>query len=48
VFNVATRCNQHLGAKVRCDFAELFESGFETFDDFLGENVGIHKVVGFF
>jgi len=25
---------------------ELFESGFEVFDDFLGENVGIGKIVG--
>jgi len=27
---------------------ELFESGFEVFDDFLGEDVGIGEVVGFF
>ena len=27
---------------------EFFESGFEVFDDFLGQNVGIGKVVGFF
>jgi len=26
----------------------LLEGGFEVFDDFLGENVGIGKVVGFF
>jgi hypothetical protein len=26
----------------------LFEGGFEIFDDFLGENVGIWKIVGFF
>jgi len=30
------------------DFAELFEGGFEVFDDFLGENVGIGKIVGVF
>lgn len=30
------------------DFAELFEGGFEVFDDFLRENVGIGKVVGSF
>ena len=28
--------------------AELFEGSFEVFDDFLGENVGIGQVVGFF
>jgi hypothetical protein len=26
----------------------LFKVGFEIFDDFQGENVGIGKVVGFF
>jgi hypothetical protein len=26
----------------------LFEDGFKVFDDFLSENVGIGKVVGFF
>jgi len=26
----------------------LFEGGFEVFDDFLRENFGIRKVVGFF
>jgi len=26
----------------------LFESGFEVFDDFLGQNVGTGKVVRFF
>jgi len=30
------------------DFAELFEGGFEVFDDFLSENVGIRKIIGFF
>jgi len=30
------------------DFAEPFESGFEVFDDFLGKNIWIGKVVGFF
>jgi hypothetical protein len=30
------------------DFAELFESGFEVFDNFLGENVRIKEIVGFF
>jgi hypothetical protein len=25
----------------------LFQGGFEVFEDFLGENVGIRKVVGF-
>jgi hypothetical protein len=29
------------------DFAELFEGGFEIFDDFLGENVGIGQSVQF-
>jgi hypothetical protein len=26
----------------------LFESGFEIFDDFLGEHVGIGEIVGVF
>jgi hypothetical protein len=26
----------------------LFQGGFEVFDDFLGEYVGIREVVGFF
>jgi len=26
----------------------LFKCGFEIFDDFLGENVGIREIVGFF
>jgi hypothetical protein len=26
----------------------LFEGGFEVFDDFLGENVGIGKIVALF
>jgi len=30
------------------DLAELFESGFEVVDDFLGENVGFGKIVGVF
>jgi hypothetical protein len=30
------------------DFTELFEGGFEVFDDFLGENVGIEEFVRFF
>lgn len=37
------------GLKPSCgDLAELFESGFELFNDFLGQNVGIGEVVGFF
>ena len=27
-------------SKIHCDFAELFEGGFEVFDDFLSEDVG--------
>ncbi|HET8564011.1 MAG TPA: hypothetical protein VFM35_09085, partial [Candidatus Binatia bacterium] len=34
--------------QIRGDFAELFEGGFEIFDDFLSENIGIAKVIGFF
>jgi hypothetical protein len=30
----------HLATQVRSDFAELFEGGFEVFDDFLGEDIG--------
>ena len=26
----------------------MFEGGFEIFDDFLGEDVGIGKIIGFF
>jgi hypothetical protein len=32
-------------SRVLRDFAELVEGGFEIFDDFLGENVGIGEVV---
>ena len=34
--------------QVRGDFAKLFEGGFEIFNDFLGQNVGIGEVVGLF
>ena len=34
--------------QIRGDFAELFEGGFEIFDDLLGENIGIGEIVGFF
>jgi hypothetical protein len=44
---LTTRCNQHLGAKVRCDFTGLLDGGFEVFIDFLDENVGL-EIVGFF
>ncbi|MBI2349924.1 MAG: hypothetical protein HYV00_00295 [Deltaproteobacteria bacterium] len=37
-----------LPTKIHRDRAELFEGGFEVFDDFLGQDVGIGKVVGFF
>jgi hypothetical protein len=30
------------------DFTELFEGGFEVVDDFLGENIRIGEIVGFF
>jgi hypothetical protein len=33
---------------VRRDFAELFEGGFEVFDDLLGEDIGVGKILGFF
>jgi hypothetical protein len=32
----------------RGDFTELFEGGFEVLDGFLGENIRISEVVGFF
>ena len=35
-------------AQIRGDFTELFEGGFEVFDNFLGENIGIGEIVGFF
>jgi hypothetical protein len=28
------------------NFAELFEGGFEVFDSFVGENVGVRKIKG--
>jgi hypothetical protein len=34
--------------QIRDDFTELFEGGFEVFDDFLGQNVGIGEIVGLF
>ena len=37
-----------VSSKVQCDFAELFEGSFKIFDDFLGEHVGIGKVIGLF
>ena len=33
---------------IHCAFAELFEGGFEIFDDFLVEDVRIGELVGFF
>ena len=33
---------------LRGDFAELFEGGFEVVGDFLGDDVGIEKVVRLF
>jgi hypothetical protein len=39
---------RRVSTKISRDFAELFQSRFEVFDDFLGEDVGIGKVVGFF
>jgi hypothetical protein len=34
--------------KICGDFAELLEGGFEVFDDFLSEHVGIGEIVGLF
>jgi hypothetical protein len=34
-------------SQIHDDFAEFFEGRFEVFDDRLGENIGIGKVVGF-
>ena len=34
--------------QIRGDFAELLEGGFEVFDEFLSEHVGIGKIVGIF
>ena len=33
--------------QIRDDFAELLKGGFEVFDDFLGKDVRIGKIVGF-
>jgi hypothetical protein len=33
--------------QISCDFAELFQGSFQVFDNFLGEKVGIGKIVGF-
>jgi hypothetical protein len=35
-------------AQVHGGFTELFEGGFEVFDDFLSENIGIGKIVALF
>jgi len=40
-------CRQ-VDPQIRGDFAELLEGGFEVFDDFLSEHVGIGKIVGIF
>jgi hypothetical protein len=45
-FLISASSNSH--HLLRGDFAELFESGVEVFDDFLGENIGIGEIVGFF
>jgi hypothetical protein len=37
-----------LKRKVTIHTTELFEGGFEVFDDFLGEDVGTRALVGFF
>ncbi len=37
-----------VNTEVSCYLSELFEGGFEVVDYFLGENVGIGKIVGFF
>jgi hypothetical protein len=39
---------RRFSGQVLGDLTELFESGFEVFDDFLGENVSTGKVVGCF
>ena len=33
---------------IYCDFAELFEGGFEVFDDLLREDIGVGEIVGLF
>jgi hypothetical protein len=35
-------------SQIARDFAEFFEGGFEVLDDFLGKDIGIGKIVGFF
>jgi hypothetical protein len=34
--------------KISRDFVELFEGGFEVVNDFLGEYVGLGKIVGLY
>ena len=34
--------------QIHRDFAELFQSRFKVFNDFLSENIGIGEIVGFF
>jgi hypothetical protein len=34
--------------QIHGDFPELFESGFEVFDDFLDEDIRVGEIVGFF
>jgi len=40
-------CRQ-LVAQISGDFGELFEGGFQVFDDFLSQDVRIGEIVGFF
>lgn len=37
-----------ISAKIDDDFTELFEDGFQIFDDFPGDNIGIGESVGVF
>ena len=40
-------CN-HADAQVSGDLTELFDGGFEVFDDFLSEDIEIVEIIGFF
>jgi hypothetical protein len=39
---------RYAGNQVHGDFAELLQGGFEVFDDLLGEDIRVRKVIGFF
>src|SRR5215510_1792726 len=39
---------KNVSTEVGCDLAQLFEGGFQVFDIFSSQNVGVREIVGFF